>query len=79
MNNSNLRHIDLVVGLGHGDEGKGMTALSLAYLYTVGKSTIIACKGNGSGQASHKVMFDNNSGAGENKQSFIHKYSSKLS
>lgn len=30
MNKSNLRHIDLVVGLGHGDEGKGMTALSLA-------------------------------------------------
>ena len=76
MNKSNLRHIDLVVGLGHGDEGKGMTAMSLAYLRTIGKCTIIACKGNGSGQASHKVMFDNNSGAGDDKQSFIHKYSS---
>lgn len=76
MNKSNLCHIDLVVGLGHGDEGKGMTALSLAYLRTIGKCTIIACKGNGSGQASHKVMFGNNSGAGEDKQEFIHKYSS---
>lgn len=58
MQHSSLRNIGMVVGLGHGDEGKGMSALTYAYLHATANQRLIACKGNGSGQATHKVMLD---------------------
>ena len=71
---SSLRNIGMVVGLGHGDEGKGMSALTYAYYHATANQNLIACKGNGSGQATHKVMMDLRPEYDAGDYWFIHSY-----